>query len=184
MQKISSAITLLSVGVVVTFIVLACNNQQKNEPESFTVTITGTKPDTAVNGMATFTKDGNKVKMNLQLTIPSKANGSVAVHIHENGDCGDTGKAAGGHWNPTHTLHGQWGSNSFHLGDIGNVSLDASGKGSMELESDLWSFGEKAETNILNKTIIVHSGTDDYSSQPSGNSGERIGCGIIRNTDK
>ncbi|OQP50251.1 superoxide dismutase family protein [Niastella populi] len=178
MQKISSTIMLLSV----TLFVLACNDQQKNEPQMSTATIKGLKPDTAVSGMATFTKDGNKVKMNLQLTIPSKANESVAVHIHENGNCGDTGMAAGGHWNPTNALHGQWGSSNFHLGDIGNVSLDASGNGSMELESDKWSLGEKSDMDILNKTIIVHSGTDDYSSQPSGNAGGRIGCGIIVST--
>ena len=145
-----------------------------------TAEITGTKPDTAVNGTASFEKDGNNVKMHLELTIPAKANKSVAVHIHAMGDCGDMGKMAGGHWNPTNENHGKWGSASYHSGDIGNVSLDGSGKGTLDLSTDRWSIGGDTTKNIIGKTIIVHGGVDDYTSQPAGNSGERIGCGIIK----
>jgi Cu-Zn family superoxide dismutase len=53
------------------------------------------------------------------------------------------------------------------------------GNGDMELETDLWSLGGDAKTNILNKAIIVHGGEDDFVSQPSGNAGTRIGCGVI-----
>lgn len=141
--------------------------------------LTGTTPGTALSGTAQFNRSGKKVQMKLQLTVPSKANQSVAVHIHEHADCGDMGKHAGGHWNPTNQSHGKWGTGSFHSGDIGNVSLDASGKGTMEIQTDLWSLGGDATTNILNKTIIVHAGVDDYTSQPAGNSGDRIGCGVI-----
>jgi Cu-Zn family superoxide dismutase len=154
-----------------------------NESETHamaTAEITGTKPDTAVNGTASFEKDGNNVKMHLELTIPAKANKSVAVHIHAMGDCGDMGKMAGGHWNPTNENHGKWGSGSYHSGDIGNVSLDGSGKGTLDLSTDRWSIGGDTTKNIIGKTIIVHGGVDDYTSQPAGNSGERIGCGVIK----
>lgn len=143
-------------------------------------TLNGTMPDTALNGTAQFVQQGDKVKMNLQLSIPSKANQSVAVHIHEHGDCGDMGKGAHGHWNPTNKNHGKWGSDNFHSGDIGNVSLDANGNGSIEMETDLWTIGGDAQKDILNKAIIVHAGTDDYTSQPAGNAGDRIGCGVIQ----
>lgn len=136
--------------------------------------------DTALSGTAEFNAEpGGKVKMKLHLSIPEKANKIVAVHIHANGDCGDMGKAAGGHWNPTNVEHGKWESGSFHSGDIGNVKLDMNGNGDMELETDLWSLGGDAKTNILNKAIIVHGGEDDFVSQPSGNAGTRIGCGVI-----
>lgn len=144
------------------------------------VTISGTNPDTAVNGTISFEQDGDKVEMELEITVPSKANQSVAVHIHDMADCGDMGKMAGGHWNPTNKDHGKWGGDNFHSGDIGNIKLDGEGKGSMDLNTDLWSIGGSTQTDILNKTIIVHSGEDDYSSQPAGNSGSRIGCGIIK----
>lgn len=145
-------------------------------------TLSGTKPDTTVSGTVKFTQNGNKVKMNLDISVPNKANQSVAVHFHDHGDCGHMGKDAMGHWNPTHKDHGKWGTGSFHSGDIGNINLDASGKGSMELETDLWSIGGDSTTNIIGKSLIVHSGVDDYTSQPSGNSGERIGCGVIQKT--
>jgi Cu-Zn family superoxide dismutase len=144
-------------------------------------TITGTYPDTAVNGTARFeTGNDGKVKMSLEITVPAKAGKSVAVHIHEHGDCSDNGKMAHGHWNPTQAQHGKWGSGSFHSGDIGNVKLDAKGKGTLKLETDLWTLGGKADKNILGKAIIVHGGVDDFTTQPTGNAGSRIGCGVVK----
>lgn len=143
-------------------------------------TISGTKADTAVNGMASFEKDGGEVKMHLELTVPTKANQSVAVHFHAMSDCGNMGKMAGGHWNPTHEDHGKWGTAKYHSGDIGNIMLDASGKGAIDIKTSRWTLGGDSTTNIIGKSIIVHSGVDDYTSQPAGNSGERIGCGVIK----
>ena len=145
-----------------------------------TATLTGTKADTTLNGTAMFEKDGSDVKMHLELTVPSKANQSVAVHFHAMSDCGDMGKMAGGHWNPTKEQHGKWGSGSFHSGDIGNITLDGTGKGMIDVRTNRWTLGGDSTTNIIGKTIIVHSGVDDYNTQPSGNSGERIGCGVIK----
>jgi superoxide dismutase, Cu-Zn family len=142
--------------------------------------LAATYPDTTVSGTVKFeTESDGEVKMTLNITVPAKANQTVAVHIHEHGNCGDTAHHAGGHWNPTNAQHGKWGSNAFHSGDIGNIALDASGHGTLELETRLWSIGGDAQKNILDKTIIVHGGIDDYTSQPSGNSGTRIACGVI-----
>lgn len=142
--------------------------------------LTGTKSDTTVDGTAKFTaQDDGKVKLELELNVPKMANKSVAVHIHEHGDCGDAGKNTHGHWNPTNQQHGKWGSAAFHSGDIGNVSLDGSGKGTATLVTDLWTIGGDVQKDILGKAIIVHSGVDDYTSQPAGNAGSRIGCGVI-----
>ena len=110
----------------------------------------------------------------------TKAGKEVAVHIHEHGDCGNMGQMAHGHWNPGGAQHGKWGSGSFHAGDIGNIKLDSKGKGKLTLETDLWTLGGNASKNIIGKAIIVHGGVDDYSTQPTGNAGSRIGCGVIR----
>lgn len=143
--------------------------------------LAGTYADTTVSGTAKFDADDNgKVKLTLEVTIPAKAGKSVAVHLHEHGDCGDNGKMSHGHWNPTNQQHGKWGSASFHLGDIGNVQLDAQGKGTLTMETDLWTLGGTADKNILNKAVIVHGGVDDYTTQPTGNAGSRIGCGVIK----
>ena len=186
--------TIIGCGLLTIFsaIMFSCNDGTKGTSSATDSTstsstsataianLTATYTDTTVNGSVRFaTESDGEVKMMLDITIPAKANQTVAVHIHEHGDCGDTAHHAGGHWNPTNAQHGKWGSSSFHVGDIGNVQLDASGKGTMELETRLWSIGGDAQKDILNKTIIVHGGTDDYASQPSGNSGTRIACGVI-----
>jgi len=143
--------------------------------------LSGTYPDTALSGTIKFdTEPDGKVKMTLEMTVPAKAGKSIAVHIHEHGDCGDMGKMAHGHWNPTNAQHGKWGSASFHSGDIGNVDINAKGKGTLILVTDLWTLGGSSDKNILGKSIIVHGGTDDYTTQPTGNAGNRVGCGVIK----
>jgi len=161
--------------------VTSCAMKSGVKSKQAVATITATKPDSlSVNGTATFSEESNgQVKMVLELTAPNKANQSVAVHIHEHGDCGDAGNNSHGHWNPTNKPHGKWGTGDFHSGDIGNVALDAQGKGSITITTDLWTIGGDEKTNIVNKAIIVHGGVDDYTSQPSGNAGARIGCGVI-----
>jgi Cu-Zn family superoxide dismutase len=206
-SKFFSPKLLWSIGIIVSFAAFSCNNNGKSESTSDTTKVvtdtpgnkmtmdtasapmvnhaearlTGTYADTVVDGTVKFDTDSTgKVKMRLDISVPAKAGKSVAVHIHEHGDCGDTAKMAHGHWNPTNAQHGKWGSESFHSGDIGNVKLNAKGKGSLTLTTDLWTLGGKPDKNILEKSIIVHGGMDDYKTQPSGNAGTRIGCGVIR----
>lgn len=142
--------------------------------------LSGTYPDTSLTGLVKFDAANGKVKMELEITVPKKANKSVAVHLHEHGDCGDTAQLAHGHWNPTNAQHGKWNEGSFHLGDIGNVKLDNKGMGKLTVETDLWTLGGPASTNILGKAVIVHGGVDDFKTQPTGNAGTRIGCGVIQ----
>jgi Cu-Zn family superoxide dismutase len=108
--------------------------------------------------------------------------GTHAIHIHEKADCSSPdGKSAGGHWNPTFENHGKWGDeNGFHKGDIGNIEADENGSAKLKMQTDEWCIGCGDETkDILGKSIIVHQGTDDFVSQPSGNAGARISCGGI-----
>lgn len=142
--------------------------------------IDATKSDTTGSGRADFSAKGDgTIDLSLKIKFATMANKSVAVHIHEHGDCSDEGKGAHGHWNPTNEAHGKWGAAAFHSGDIGNVTLDANGEGSLTLNSNRWTIGGDEKTNILNRAIIVHSGVDDYQTQPTGNAGSRIGCGLI-----
>jgi Cu-Zn family superoxide dismutase len=187
MKKVKQLIGYFGLMLIASLFFNACNNvdnktDTKVKPaESLhaMATLTATMPDTALTGTADFTTENGKVKLSLTLSIPAMANKSVAVHIHEMGDCGDMGKGAHGHWNPTNQQHGKWGTGSFHAGDIGNVSLDSTGKGTLQLETDLWTIGGDAKTDVLNHSIIVHSGMDDFTTQPTGNAGSRIGCGVI-----
>ena len=206
-SKFFSLRLIWSIGIIASMVAISCNNNGKNESTTdTTVAITdttthemimdtvpvpmvnhaeaklsGTYADTVVEGTVIFDADtSGKIKMTMDISVPAKAGKSVAVHIHEHGDCGDTAKLAHGHWNPTNALHGKWGSAGFHSGDIGNVKLNAKGKGSLTLTTDLWTLGGNPDKNILGKSIIVHGGIDDFKTQPSGNAGTRIGCGVIQ----
>ncbi len=201
MVNLKAAFQTLSASIMVlsAFAIVSCGNPESNKTDDHSdstaanpqttsgsgavaeAVLSGTQPDTTVTGTVRFSEDNGKVKMTLDLTVPKKANQSVAVHIHEHGSCGDMGKEAHGHWNPTKANHGKWGAAGFHRGDIGNVDLNAEGKGALELETDLWTLsGSDTAKNILNKAIIVHGGKDDFTTQPTGNAGSRIGCGVIQ----
>lgn len=132
----------------------------------------------SVTGMAIFTQNGDQITLTIE--IQNASPGIHAVHIHENGDCSaPDGKSAGGHWNPTDVAHGKWGEGEFHLGDIGNITVGEDGTGSIELTTNLWEIGTGSDVDVVGKGIIVHADADDFTSQPSGNAGARIGCGVI-----
>jgi Cu-Zn family superoxide dismutase len=126
-----------------------------------------------------FQEADGQIKMEMHLNIPERADSNVAVHFHEHGDCGNKGDNTHGHWNPTNETHGKWGSAHFHAGDIGNIMLDNTGHGMTTVTTNLWSVADTAKNDIVGRGIIVHGGTDDYTTQPTGNSGPRIGCGVI-----
>lgn len=139
------------------------------------------KSDSNVSGEVTFTEENGMVKMVAVLSGLSE--GEHAIHIHEKADCSsDDGKSAGGHWNPTMQPHGKWGDEAgYHRGDIGNFPVGADGNATVEFETDQWCLSCDDETkNLMGKAVIVHQGSDDFISQPSGAAGARVSCtGII-----
>ena len=136
------------------------------------------KGDSGLSGTARFEPAGDEITFHIQ--VQNAPPGSHAVHIHEIGDCSSPdGKSAGGHWNPTGEEHGKWGTPPHHLGDIGNLEIDSEGNGEMTLKTGRWSIGGPAGTDVVGRAIIVHAGADDLASQPTGNAGGRIGCGVI-----
>ncbi len=138
----------------------------------------GETNESGVAGKAVFTQIGDNIKLVISLSNASA--GEHAVHIHTTGDCSaPDGTSAGGHWNPTGVAHGKWGEGEFHLGDIGNMTVDDQGMGKIELTTNLWEMNTGSAKDIVGKAIIVHAGADDFVSQPSGNAGARIGCGVI-----
>ncbi len=106
-----------------------------------------------------------------------------AVHIHEFGDCtAKDATSAGGHWNPEGEDHGKLDhGDHFHLGDIGNVTANEDGIATLTGTTDKWSMVEGVSNSIIGKSVVVHEHADDFTSQPSGAAGGRIGCGIIEN---
>lgn len=167
---------LLFIGLCVGIAMSSCT---KAEKEIASAKLNSTATNTSI-GEAKFysTADGN-IKMQLEINFPERADSTVAVHFHEDGDCGNMGENTHGHWNPTKENHGKWGSASYHSGDIGNIKLDSKGHGSITVSTDRWSAVATDVKNIIGRGVIVHGGTDDYTTQPTGNSGPRVGCGVI-----
>ena len=136
--------------------------------------------DSNLSGKVMFTEENGEVTMKAE--IMGLSEGDHAIHIHEKGDCSSAdGKSAGGHWNPTDQPHGKWGSEEgYHKGDIGNFKTNADGLGTISITTNEWCIGCDDDTkNIVDKAIIVHDGQDDFTSQPSGAAGTRMGCGVI-----
>ncbi|HWE26413.1 MAG TPA: superoxide dismutase family protein [Polyangia bacterium] len=139
------------------------------------------KSGSKLKGKATFTQN-DKGAIVVRIEVADAPPGEHAVHIHDKGDCSSPdGKSAGDHWNPTHMEHGKWGApgDHYHLGDIGNLNVDANGKGTLTLETTKWTAGSGAVNDVIGHAIVVHGGVDDFKTQPSGNAGPRIGCGVI-----
>ena len=163
---------------ILAFVLLGVASCGDDDPETATVTISE-KNESGLTGTVTFTEEDGTVTMVAELANATV--GNHAIHIHATGDCSAAdGTSAGGHWNPTSEEHGEWDGTMFHRGDIGNITVGNDGKGTLTRSTDLWCIGcDDANKNIVDKAIIVHEGPDNFSSQPSGAAGARIGCGTI-----
>jgi Cu-Zn family superoxide dismutase len=138
------------------------------------------KSGSTVTGSAVFSQEDNVVTM--IAVLGGLSEGMHAIHIHEKADCSSPdGKSTGGHWNPTNKPHGQWGSaKGYHKGDIGNLTANANGKATITLTTSEWCIGcGDPNKDIIGKAIIVHEGTDDFVTQPTGDAGGRVSCGGI-----
>lgn len=133
-----------------------------------------------VTGEANFTDEGNGT-VRFELTVGNLTPGEHAVHLHEKGDCSaEDASSAGGHWNPTMKPHGKRGEGTaYHKGDVANMSVGDDGKGTLSLSIQGWTIGGPDSTNVVGKSVIIHEKADDFTTQPTGNAGGRLSCGVI-----
>ncbi len=107
-------------------------------------------------------------------------NSTHAIHIHEKGDCSAAdASSAGGHFNPAGAPHGKVGGSAHHGGDMDNIVADAEGVAKVNVHASGVTLGGGAANDVAGKAVIVHAAPDDYRTQPTGNAGGRIACGII-----
>lgn len=106
--------------------------------------------------------------------------GSHGFHIHETGDCSAADAAsAGGHFNPTGAPHGRAGSGAHHLGDMDNIVADAQGRARVDVHVRGVSLGTGRANDVAGRALVAHAAPDDYRSQPAGDAGARVACGVI-----
>jgi Cu-Zn family superoxide dismutase len=130
-------------------------------------------------GEATFEQTGDKVRVVVfvQGLKPGQEHG---LHIHEKGDCssGD-GMSAGGHFNPQGKPHAQHSSPNRHAGDLPSLKADKRGRANVQIDLDIITVAP-GPNSIIGRGLIVHADPDDFKTQPTGNAGARIACGVIQ----
>ncbi|MBX3620340.1 MAG: superoxide dismutase family protein [Rhizobacter sp.] len=148
------------------------------------VAIAALKPASGsqVNGEVRLTQEGDHVVVHAHVEglAPNSEHG---FHVHEKGDCSaPDASSAGGHFNPTAKPHGA-STGEHHMGDLPSLKADAAGvaETSFEVKGSLLGSGA---TDLMGKALVVHADPDDYMSQPAGNSGARVACGVIASPAK
>ena len=160
----------------VTVLLAACQTMPP-EPPRATAQLQPTKGNKTI-GEATFEQVGNKVHVVVfvQGLKPGKEHG---MHIHEGGDCGADGMNAKGHFNPYGKPHANYASAERHAGDLPSLKANNKGRAKVDVELDIITLGS-GPGNIVGRSLIVHADTDDHKTQPTGNAGGRIACGVIK----
>jgi Cu-Zn family superoxide dismutase len=140
---------LAAIGVA---LVLACaGNAQAQKKKTVATATIDAKSGSKLKGKATFSA-GDKGALTLLIEVSDAPPGVHAVHIHDKGDCSSPD---------------------------GKSAVGADGKGTVTLDTTKWTAGGGGVNDVIGHAIVVHGGVDDFKTQPSGNAGPRIGCGVI-----
>jgi Cu-Zn family superoxide dismutase len=130
-----------------------------------------------VTGTVTFAPVADGVQVHAEIT--GLTPGKHGFHVHEFGDCSASDAAsAGAHFNPTNQPHAGPDATARHEGDMGNVEADASGNAKLDYVDHQISLTNDAKS-VIGRSVVVHAKPDDLKTQPSGDSGARIACGVI-----
>jgi len=130
------------------------------------------------SGTVRFVQTGSTVQVSGEIR-GLKPNAEHGFHVHEKGDCssGD-GMSAGGHFNPDAVPHGNFEGVVHHKGDLPSLRADTNGVAKFSFQSNVLQVGGGAG-DVIGRALVVHRDPDDYTTQPTGNSGPRLACGVI-----
>jgi len=130
-----------------------------------------------VVGSVTLTQVGDKVR--IEANLSGLTPGEHGFHVHEAGDCSaPDAVSAKGHFNPGSKGHGHHHGMDRHAGDLPNLVANASGHATYRAEVGMLTL-DKGPMGVVGRSLVVHADPDDYKSQPAGNSGKRVACGVI-----
>lgn len=158
------------------------DSDSSDSSDELTVTLNDVDGNEAAEATLTKVDEGVKVKLVGDGLPEEKA--KHAFHVHEKGVCEPRDfESAGGHYNPTDKKHGKEDIDGPHEGDFDNIEVDADGEVvDVDFTTDQISLDEDAENTVFTEegtSLVIHDGPDDYKSQPAGDAGDRIACGVI-----
>lgn len=168
-------------GVVFSVLVLGvalagCSRHEGHGVSSKAIAVLYPTEGNKVKGYVSFEKDGKGVRMiaNIEGLTP----GMHGFHVHEFGDCSSSdANSAGGHYNPSDMPHSGPTAEKRHMGDLGNIEADKSGRAKLEVTDKM--MGLEGPHSIVGRSVVVHAKADDFKTQPTGDSGARVACGVI-----
>lgn len=168
---ICAALTLGTPGMAA-----AQHEQQEAAGPGRAVAVLAPTAGNTARGTVTFERVAGGVRITAQLEgLPA---GNHGFHIHALGDCSAVdGTSAGGHFNPTDAPHGSPEAARRHVGDLGNITADTQGMASYDRTDPMVRLD--GPQSVVGRGVIIHAGPDDLSSQPTGNAGARLACGVI-----
>ncbi|SFA96472.1 superoxide dismutase, Cu-Zn family [Lentibacillus halodurans] len=187
-------------GLVLSMLLSACTDTEDDMEEtrdhgseSGIETMSNLSEDTDKLEITMYNKDKEKVGtatfrsvytgLNVTLDASNLPPGTHGFHIHENGICeAPDFESAGSHYNSTDAKHGFDHSEGPHAGDLPNIEVDQDGNVVADVTADMVTLKKGQENSLLKQggtALVIHSEADDYKSQPSGDAGNRIACGVI-----
>jgi superoxide dismutase, Cu-Zn family len=149
------------------------------QKEATAVAVLQPRSGSNVSGTVKFTQVGDVVRVTGEITGHTK--GPKGFHIHEKGDCSDDkGMSTGGHFNPDKHQHGGPYDPVKHSGDLGNIVFNDQGVAKVNFTVGDIAVSKDGPNGIIGRAVIVHAGTDDFKTDPTGNAGGRVACGVIQ----
>ncbi|UCF95899.1 MAG: superoxide dismutase family protein [Spirochaetaceae bacterium] len=176
MRGIKNPLLLLLITTVITGLVGCVTGPMAVKPTTKAVAVIQPLQDSGIKGIVTFIQEGSGVRIVAEITgLPP---GKHGFHIHEFGDgTAAEGVSLGGHFNPANTTHGGPEDQERHIGDLGNLEADKSGRAKYNrLDTRIALHGRNS---IIGRSVVIKEKVDDYKTQPGGGAGQRIAYGII-----
>lgn len=168
----------LSISLVALLSLVGCQSAERGTGQKAAAAM-DSRSGSMTKGTVNFVWQGQDVLVTANFS-GLKPNSEHGFHVHEKGDCSSADAvSAGGHFNPDSKAHGMPGSGAHHAGDMPNIKSDGNGNATYSAKLSGFAINNGAN-GILGRSVVVHRDPDDYKSQPAGNSGPRIACGLIK----